>query len=158
MADTQHNTTGVAQTAGEIISAIPIPQGGAPSSSTDAERQAHSQVTDSPQGHPSTTNETVQHAPIAPSPSPRNPASPVGSSPPSSHLASQTTRTGASSYNEKQLKVEKSESVADDKKDKKKSKSKKEPKDKRTPFEIAMENPELANLREDHRIAIAEQM
>lgn len=151
MADTQHNATGVAQTAGEIVSAIPIPQGGAPSSGVDAERQAHDQAS---QGHPSTTNET-RHAPIAPSPS--NPASPAGSSPASSHLASQTTRTGASSYNEKQLKVEKSESVADDKKDKK-TKSKKEPKDRRTPFEIAMENPELANLREDHRIAIAEQM
>ncbi|GAA5883526.1 hypothetical protein JCM16303_005465 [Sporobolomyces ruberrimus] len=151
MADVQHNTTGAASTAAEIVSAIPIPQGPSVPHTSDGDRQAHAEVGTSPDGHPTTTNETLE-TPIAPAPSSTKevPASPVGS-----RSDAQTTATGDSSFNEKHHSKEGEENVKGTKKDKK---AKKEPKDKRTPFEIAMENPELANLREDHRRAIAEQI
>lgn len=151
MADVQHNTTGAASTAAEIVSAIPIPQGPSVPHTSDGDRQAHAEVGASPDGHPTTTNETLE-TPLAPAPSSTKevPASPVGS-----RSDAQTTATGDSSFNEKHHSKEGEENVKGTKKDKK---AKKEPKDKRTPFEIAMENPELANLREDHRRAIAEQM
>ncbi|GAA6062061.1 hypothetical protein JCM10212_003559 [Sporobolomyces blumeae] len=166
MADTSHHATGLASTAGEIASALPAAQPRAPASALDADRQAHDEST-SParlaEGHPATTNETG-HAPLAPSPndpahSPEMAATaaaaPEGSTTPPSQLATtETTRSSGSSSSIVDEKHSKKESSREANKDK----AKKVKNDKRTPFEIAMENPELAGLREDHRRAIAEQI
>ncbi|GAA6016489.1 hypothetical protein JCM11491_002338 [Sporobolomyces phaffii] len=151
MADIQHNATGSASTAAEVVSQLPIVQGSTAPHSSDADRQAHAEVPNSTRGHATTTNETLE-TPVVPAPA--SPSAPLpAASPVGSRCDSNSTATGGSVYNEK---AEKLESPSPD--GGKKQKAKKEPKDKRTPFEIAMENPELANLREDHRRAIAEQI
>ncbi|GAA5960034.1 hypothetical protein JCM3765_006142 [Sporobolomyces pararoseus] len=147
MADIQHNTHGAASTSAELVSQLPIPQGPSAPQGSDSDRQVHQELPSSTTGHATTTNETIE-TPLVPAP--LSSASPVGS----------RSDSNESSFNEKT--GTKQEKESDDsttgKKDKKKGKKEKVKEDKRTPFEIAMENPELANLREDHRRAVAEQI
>lgn len=163
MADVQHNTTGAASTTAELASQLPIVQGPSAPQTSDADRdtdlEAHALV----QGHAPTTNENHEGliAPAAPTRGEDDLAGSSGS-PVGSRVDSQTTHTGDStSFNEKhhsKLEHDNDNVDAEGKNKKKKGKKEAAKEDKRSPFEIAMENPELANLREDHRRAIAEQM
>ncbi|GAA5829569.1 hypothetical protein JCM3766R1_001228 [Sporobolomyces carnicolor] len=163
MADVQHNTTGAASTTAELASQLPIVQGPSAPQTSDADRdtdlEAHALV----QGHAPTTNENHEGliAPAAPTRGEDDLAGSSGS-PVGSRVDSQTTHTGDStSFNEKhhsKLEHDNDNVDAEGKNKKKKGKKEAAKEDKRSPFEIAMENPELANLREDHRRAIAEQI
>ncbi|GAA5912585.1 hypothetical protein JCM5296_000742 [Sporobolomyces johnsonii] len=174
MADNTHNATGAAPTAAILASQLPFGEL-APFSDVDSERQAHHEATDSSVrastniGQPSTTNE-VQRAPVAPSPTSISSPTPSAGTPIISTLTdrplvSQTTRS-AESMDEKATSTmngEKQEDLVDkrtgDGKAKGKKSGKEKPKvDKRSPLEIAMEDPELANLSDEHRRVVAEQI
>ncbi|GAA5918154.1 hypothetical protein JCM1841_005277 [Sporobolomyces salmonicolor] len=177
MADTTHNATGAAPTAAVLASQLPLGEL-APSSDVDSERHAHLAATDS--SVPASTNEdqpstidAVHRAPVASSPTSNSSLTASGGTPITSTLtdrvlASQTTRS-AESMDEKvtsRMNEEKQEDIVDkqtgrgkDGKAKRKKGDKEKPKvDKRSPLEIAMEDPELANLSDEHRRVIAEQI
>ncbi|GAA6011936.1 hypothetical protein JCM10207_003434 [Rhodosporidiobolus poonsookiae] len=187
MADNPSANTGAQTVAATVASQVSAPTSAAapPGQNTSDDRAAH--LEESPNasrelhktadGHPSTTRD-AQHAPPAPSPNsppssdvaaPQGSAAAMGQATAAPSLSGQTTEGSVSVDEKVQMQAaakkeqEQEAGAAEEDTGKKGKKGKKDKKQKDTtdysksPLEMAMEDPEFAHLKPEHRRVLAEQ-